>query len=69
MIEALIETVGKNGTIMMPTQSWKNLDTETGVHGKVGEKDWPLIRKNWPAYDKKMTLTSTMGAVAEMFRQ
>ena len=53
----------------MPTQSWKNLDPETGVHGEVDEKDWPLIRKNWPAYDKKMTPTNTMGAVAEMFRQ
>ena len=54
---------------MMPTQSWKNLDPETGVHGKVDEKDWPLIRENWPAYDKKLTRTNTMGAVAEMFRQ
>ena len=54
---------------MMPTQSWKNLDPETGVHGEVDEKDWPLIRENWPAYDKKMTPTNTMGAVAEMFRQ
>lgn len=68
-IEALIETVGENGTIMMPTQSWKNLDPETGVHGEVDEKDWPLIMENWPAYDKKMTPTNTMGAVAEMFRQ
>ena len=47
VIEALIETVGENGTIMMPTQSWKNLDPETGVHGEVDEKDWPLIRENW----------------------
>ncbi|MFQ9447053.1 MAG: aminoglycoside N(3)-acetyltransferase [Christensenellales bacterium] len=54
---------------MMPTQSWKNLDPETGVHGEVDEKDWPLIRENWPAYDKKMMPTNTMGAVAEMFRQ
>lgn len=69
VIEALIETVGENGTIVMPTQSWKNLAPETGVHGKVDEKDWPLIRENWPAYDKKMTPTNTMGAVEEMFRQ
>lgn len=69
VIEALIETVGENGTIIMPTQSWKNLDPETGVHGEVDEKDWLLIRENWPAYDKKMTPTNTMGAVEEMFRQ
>lgn len=68
VIEALIETVGPEGTIMMPTQSWKNLDPETGVHWEVEEKDWNLIRENWPAYDKAITPTNTMGAVAEMFR-
>ena len=68
VIEALIEVVGPEGTIMMPTQSWKNLDPEDGVHWTVEEKDWQIIRDNWPAYDKKLTPTNTMGAVAEMFR-
>ena len=68
VIEALIETVGDMGTIMMPTQSWKNLDPETGVHWDADEDDWDLIRENWPAYDKDITPTNTMGAVAEMFR-
>ena len=68
VIEALIETVTKEGTIMMPTQSWKNLDPETGVHWDVDEADWDIIRENWPAYDKAITPTNTMGSVAEMFR-
>ena len=68
VIEALIETVGENGTIMMPTQSWKNLDPETGVHWDADQADWDRIRKNWPAYNKAITPTNTMGAVAEMFR-
>lgn len=68
VIEALIEVVGENGTIMMPTQSWKNLDPETGVHWDADESEWQIIRDNWPAYDKKITPTNTMGAVAEMFR-
>lgn len=68
VIEALIETVGDEGTIMMPTQSWKNLDPETGVHWDADKEDWDIIRQNWPAYDKKITPTNTMGAVAEMFR-
>ena len=68
IIEALIETVGEDGTIMMPTQSWKNLDPEVGVHWDADEADWNIIRENWPAYDKNITPTNTMGAVAEMFR-
>ncbi len=68
VIEALIEVVGQQGTIMMPTQSWKNLDPDTGVHSDVDESDWDTIRENWPAYDKAITPTNTMGAVAEMFR-
>ncbi len=68
VIEALIEAVGEEGTILMPTQSWKNLDPETGVHWDADEADWDKIRDNWPAYDKAITPTNTMGAVAEMFR-
>ena len=69
VIEALIEAVGNEGTIMMPTQSWKNLDPTAGVHWEEPEEWWELIRDNWPAYDKDITPTNTMGAVAEMFRK
>ena len=69
VIEALIEVVGETGTIVMPTQSWKNLDPETGVHWDVDEQYWDMIRENWPVYDKDITPTNTMGAVAEMFRK
>ena len=69
MIEALIHCVGKEGTIMMPTQSWKNLDPNTGVYWQEPEEWWDVIRENIPAYDKRITPTNTMGAVAEMFRQ
>ena len=68
VIEALMEVVGEDGTIMMPAQSWKNLDPETGVHWDADQADWDKIRENWPAYDKAITPTNTMGAVAEMFR-
>lgn len=69
VIEALLEAVGSEGTIMMPAQSWKNLDPAAGVHWEEPESWWPLIRENWPAYDKDITPTNTMGAVAEMFRK
>lgn len=38
VIEALLETVGENGTILMPTQSWKNLDPTAGVHWEEPEQ-------------------------------
>lgn len=69
VIEALLESVGEEGTIMMPTQTWKNLDPATGVHWEEPEEWWQTIRDNWPAYDKNITPTNTMGAVAEMFRK
>lgn len=69
VIEALLESVGDEGTIMMPTQSWKNLDPSTGVHWEEPEEWWQIIRDNWPAYNKDITPTNTMGAVAEMFRK
>ena len=43
VIEALIDVVGPEGTIMMPTQSWKNLDPETGVHWDVDELECDKI--------------------------
>ena len=69
MIEALLECTGEEGTLMMPAQSWKNLDPETGVHWEEPREWWQTIRDNWPAYDKAITPTNTMGAVAEMFRK
>lgn len=69
VIKALLEAVGSEGTIMMPTQSWKNLDPSEGVHWEAEPSQWQTIRDHWPAYDKRITPTNTMGAVAEMFRQ
>ena len=69
VIEALMENVSDEGTIMMPTQSWKNLDPATGVYWQEPKEWWPVIRECIPAYDKRITPTNTMGAVPEMFRQ
>lgn len=68
VIEALLECVGSDGNVVMPTQSWRNLDPEKGVHWEVDELYWDEIRKNWPAYDKNITPSNNMGCVAEMFR-
>lgn len=67
-LQALLQAVGSSGTLMMPTQSWKNLDPARGVHPKVPEAWWPMIRAHWPAYDPARTPSNTMGAAAELFR-
>ncbi|MBD7912026.1 MULTISPECIES: AAC(3) family N-acetyltransferase [Clostridium] len=69
LIRALLEIVGDEGTLIMPSQTWKNLDPSSGVHWEVPEKYWPIIRENWPAYDKEITPAIGMGIVAEMFRK
>jgi len=69
LIRALLEIVGEEGTLMMPSQTWKNLDPSTGVHWEEPEEWWPIIRQNWPAYDKEVTPSIGMGGVAEMFRK
>lgn len=69
LIRALLEIVGEEGTLMMPSQTWKNLDPSTGVHWEEPKEWWPIIRANWPAYDKEITPAIGMGVVAEMFRK
>lgn len=69
LIRALLEIVGKEGTLMMPSQTWKNLDPSTGVHWEEPAEWWPIIREHWPAYDKEVTPAIGMGVVAEMFRK
>ena len=69
LIRALLEIVGDAGTLMMPSQTWKNLDPKTGVHWEEPIEWWQIIRDNWPAYDKAITPAIGMGIVAEMFRK
>ncbi|WP_068614818.1 aminoglycoside N(3)-acetyltransferase [Paenibacillus tuaregi] len=69
LIRALLDIVGEEGTLMMPSQTWKNLDPSTGVHGDVPKDWWPVIREHWPAYDKEITPAIGMGVVAEIFRK
>ncbi|MDQ0192466.1 aminoglycoside N(3)-acetyltransferase [Paenibacillus wynnii] len=68
MIRSLLDLIGEEGTLMMPSQTWKNLDPSTGVHWEEPVEWWPIIRDHWPAFDKEITPSIGMGAVAEMLR-
>jgi aminoglycoside 3-N-acetyltransferase len=67
-IQALLQAVGESGTVIMPTQTFRNLDPSSGAHPGVPEHWWPLIRTHWPAYDPATTPSLGMGVVAELFR-
>ncbi len=68
VIRALLQVVGTTGTLMMPAQTWKNLDPARGVHEDIPEAWWPVIREHWPAYDPAITPSVGMGVIAEAFR-
>ncbi|GMK37835.1 AAC(3) family N-acetyltransferase [Paenibacillus sp. CCS19] len=68
VIRALLALVGDEGTLVMPAQTWKNLDPATGVHWEEPQEWWPIIRAHWPAYDKAVTPVIGMGVIAEMLR-
>ncbi|MCR2806680.1 aminoglycoside N(3)-acetyltransferase [Paenibacillus soyae] len=68
VVRALLEVLGEEGTLVMPSQTWKNLDPSEGVHWEEPVEWWPALRKHWPAYDPRVTPSIGMGAVAEMLR-
>lgn len=68
VIRSILEIIGDEGTIVMPAQTWKNLDPATGVHWETDPQWWPLLREQWPAYDARVTPSIGMGTVAEALR-
>ncbi|MEH7121736.1 MULTISPECIES: aminoglycoside N(3)-acetyltransferase [unclassified Bacillus (in: firmicutes)] len=68
VVQALMETVGEEGTIIMPTQTADNSDPAEWQNPPVPEEWWPIIRKETPAYDPHFTPTTGMGKIVEAFR-
>jgi aminoglycoside 3-N-acetyltransferase len=68
VVQALLGAVGPSGTLLMSTQTWRNLDPASGAHGSIPAAWWPLVREHWPAYDPATTPSIGMGQAAELFR-
>jgi aminoglycoside 3-N-acetyltransferase len=68
VIQALMETVTNEGTIIMPAQNTNNSEPSYWVNPPVPKEWWEDIREKMPAYDPKTTPTYGMGKIAEAFR-
>ncbi len=69
VVDALLETAGKDGTVMMPMQNAENKDPSAWSDPPLEPSLWQTVRDNTPPYHPEQTdLSSVMGAVAENFR-
>lgn len=68
VVEALLATVGAQGTLVMPTFTGDLSDPSRWVAPPVPERWWPIIRTEMTAFDPAVTPCRHMGAIAECFR-
>jgi aminoglycoside 3-N-acetyltransferase len=68
VIKALIEVLGPDGTLIMPSHSGDLSDPAAWRNPPVPAAWVQLIRDTMPAYDPAWTPTRQMGCVAELFR-
>lgn len=69
VIMALMDVLGDNGTLMMPTHTTQNTDPSNWGNPPVPESWVQTLRDNRPAYDPTLTPTREMGAISESFRK
>ena len=69
VIMALMDVLGDEGTLMMPTHTAQNTEPSNWGAPPVPEHWHPIIRENRPAYDPTLTPTREMGAIPEAFRK
>src|SRR5215469_7684729 len=68
VINALLETVGPTGTIVMPSHSTQLTDPASWNSPPVPDSWWQIIREQALPYNPAITPTRRMGAIAEAFR-
>ena len=68
VVDALLETVGEDGTLVMPTHSGELSDPALWRNPPVPESWWQIIRDEMPPFDARLTPTRLMGAIVECFR-
>ncbi len=68
VIQALLDVLGPEGTLMVPTHSSSNTEPSNWCNPPVPEDWWPIIRDTMPAFDPHLTPTRGMGRIPEVLR-
>ncbi len=69
VVDALMECVGYNGTILMPLQCLENSEPSTWINPKVHPNYIKEIRTKLPAFDSKSSNVINMGEIIDNFRR
>jgi aminoglycoside 3-N-acetyltransferase len=69
VVLALEQSLGPEGTLVMPAHSGGLSDPANWHHPPVPAAWWQIIRDTMPAFDPDLTPTRSMGAVVECFRK
>lgn len=69
VIQALMDVVTPDGTLVMPAFTGDNSDPATWSRPPVPAAWIPVIRAETPAFEPAITPTRMMGRIAELFRQ
>ncbi|MFW9923506.1 MAG: aminoglycoside N(3)-acetyltransferase [Candidatus Thorarchaeota archaeon] len=69
VIDALIESVGKDGTIVMPAFTYGNTEPSNWQCPPVPKEWWDILREEIPAFDPVKMPTTSVGVIPEIFRK
>lgn len=68
MVQALLDVIGPEGTVVVPTHTPDNSDPAGWHNPPVPEAWWPVIREQAPGFDPSRTPSRWMGVMAETVR-
>jgi aminoglycoside 3-N-acetyltransferase len=68
VVQALMDIVTEEGTIVMPTHTGNYSDPATWSNPPVPQEWWEILYEAMPAFNPDVTPTYMMGAIVEVFR-